>query len=247
MIVVRDHDFGISRGVPHGLVENRDQQNEENQCRSEPGELLVGRARRLDYHGASLVRRAAGVTPVPELSTKGSALGAEAASVDNPEGMAGADEEVKAISETARDLALRQLDQQFQASDNLDTKALGVLALDVAALAAILAGAKDVFQGRNWGYPAALILLSAVLAMIAISTRRWSYGPKVAAFYGKATHDPTKVSAAQANADLISELVDTKIGAVAKAEAALRWKARLFEAAMGLVVIAGLVSVIILR
>lgn len=187
MIVVRDHDFGISRGVPHGLVQNRHQQNEENQRKCEPGELLVGRARRLDWHGASLVRRAARATPALELSTSKSALGGEAASVDNPEAMTGPDDEVKAISETARDLALRQLDQQFQASDNLDTKALGVLGLDVAALAAILAGAKDVFQGRNWGYPAALILLSAALAMIAISTRRWSYGPKVAAFYGKAT------------------------------------------------------------
>jgi hypothetical protein len=156
-------------------------------------------------------------------------------------------EELRAITETARDLALRQLDQQFEASDNLDTKALGVLGLDVVALAAILAGAKDVFQGRGWGYPAALILLSALLAMIAIWTRRWSYGPKVAAFYNKATHDPNKLSSAQANADLISELVDEKIGPLAKAEATLRWKARFFQAAMGLVVIAGLLSAIILR
>lgn len=161
--------------------------------------------------------------------------------------MTAPDEELRAIAETARDLALRQLDQQFQASDNLDTKALGVLGLNVAALAAILTGAKDVFQGRSWGYPAGLILLSAVLAMVAISTRRWSYGPKVAAFYNAATHDPKTLSVAQANADLISELVDEKKGSLGMAEATLQWKARCFEAAIGLLVIAGLVSAIILR
>jgi hypothetical protein len=155
--------------------------------------------------------------------------------------------QVLAVTETARDLALRQLDQQFQASDNLDTKAVAVLGLDVAALAAILAGSKDVFQSRPWGYPAALILVSALLAMISISTRQWSYGPKVAAFYSEATKDPERVNAAQANVDLISELVDERDGSLAKAEDTLRWKSRFFQVAMGLIVIAGAVSAIILR
>ena len=156
-------------------------------------------------------------------------------------------DEVLAITEIARDLALRQLDQQFQASDNLDTKAVAVLGLDVAVLAAILAGSKDVFQGRAWGYPAALILLSAVLAMISVSTRRWSYGPKVAAFYKEATKNPNQISEAQANADLISELVDPKEGSLVKAERTLRSKSRYFQTAMGMIVVAGLVSAIILR
>lgn len=152
-----------------------------------------------------------------------------------------------AVSEIARDMALRQLDLAFQASDNLDTKAVGVLTLDIAALAAILAGIKDVFTGRAWEYPAGLLVLSAVLTMAAIATRRWSYGPDVGAFYDKETGDVTTISAAKANADLISELIDKKKGAIAKAEGRLKWKAGFFMAAMGLVVVAGFVSAIILR
>jgi hypothetical protein len=156
-------------------------------------------------------------------------------------------DEITAITETARDLALRQLDQQFQASDNLDTKALGVLGLDIAALAAILATSRDVFHGRAWGYPAALILFSAIFAMIAMWPRRWSYGPKVGAFYNTATHDLSKINAAQANTDLISELVDEQKGPLAKADARLRGKARYFKTAVVLIVIAGFLSAIILR
>jgi hypothetical protein len=157
-------------------------------------------------------------------------------------------DEIRAITETARDLALRQLDQQFQASDNLDTKALGVVGLDVAALAAILAGNKDVFQGRAWWVPAAVILMSGVLAIVAISTRRWDYGPEVGAFYRKVTAgEVNNISAAKANTDLISELIDEKEGSLANGKTNLKWKARFFMAAMGLTVIAGLLSAIILR
>jgi hypothetical protein len=156
-------------------------------------------------------------------------------------------DEIRAVTEIARDVALRQLDHAFQASDNLDTKAVGVLTLDIAALAAILAGIKDVFTGRAWEYPAGLVLLSAILTMAAIATRRWSYGPDVGAFCAVETADVSKIRAATANADLISELIDKKKGAIAKAEGRLKWKAGFFMAAMGLVVVAGLVSAIILK
>ncbi len=157
-------------------------------------------------------------------------------------------EEIKAISEIARDLGLRQLDQQLSASDNLDAKALGVLGLDIAALAAILAGTKDAFQGRPWELPAATILLAAIFAMTAIATRRWDYGPKVGAFYEKETTGSIgAVTTTQANADLISELIDPKKGSLTKGDGIVRWKARLFTIAIGLTVLAGLFSAIILR
>jgi len=157
-------------------------------------------------------------------------------------------DEIRAITEVARDLALRQLDQQFQASDNLDTKALGVLGLDIATLAAILAASKDVFQGRAWWLPAGAILISGVTAVVAIATRRSDYGPEVGAFYRKATAgDVNRISAAEANADLISELIDEKKGSLANGRRNLKWKAGFFMAAMGLTVVAGLLSAIILR
>jgi hypothetical protein len=40
--------------------------------------------------------------------------------------MAPSGEEIRAITEIARDLAFRQLDQQLSASDNLETEGLGL-------------------------------------------------------------------------------------------------------------------------
>ncbi len=167
--------------------------------------------------------------------------------MDNPKAVAPSADEIRAVTETARDLALRQLDQQLSASDNLDAKALGVLGLDIAALAAILAGTKDVFQSRPWELPAAVILVAAGFAMAAVATRRWDYGPEVGAFYRKQTGEASKINAAQANADLISELIDPDKGSLAKGDLTIRWKATLFMIAIGLTVLTGLVSAIILR
>ena len=133
------------------------------------------------------------------------------------------DGDLYSIADTARDLALRQLDWKLQAANNLDSKALGVLGLDVAAVAAILVGKDAVFHG-NWQAPAFLILFSAFFAMAAIWSRKWSYGPKVGEVYNSATADSSTVSATKAHEDLISELIDKKTGALAVSERALRWK-----------------------
>jgi hypothetical protein len=159
--------------------------------------------------------------------------------------MAPSSDEIRGITETARDLALRQLDQQLSASDNLDAKALGLLGIDIAALAAILAAIKDVFQSRPWQVPAVVVMLAAIFAMAAIATRRWDYGPEVGAFYEKVTSGDN-VTAANANADLISELVDPKKGSLAKGTRKVRWKARLFMISIGLTLLAALLSAIIL-
>ena len=71
-----------------------------------------------------------------------------------------------ATSRVARDLAYRQLDAQLRAFDSFDFKAAGLLGLDGAGLAAILA-AKDTFGG-GWWYPALGVLVSAVFALFGI-------------------------------------------------------------------------------
>jgi hypothetical protein len=118
--------------------------------------------------------------------------------------------------------------------------------LDVAALAAILVGKNDVFHG-NWQAPAFLILFSGFFAMAAIWNRRWSYGPKVRDFYNSTTADVSKASVSKANADLISDLIDNKTGALAISERALRWKSFWFKGAIVLIVAAGFWSAILLR
>src|SRR5437879_2637692 len=95
-------------------------------------------------------------------------------------------DELKAITETARDLAYRQIDAQLQASDNFDAKALGVLGFDGAALAAILA-AKDLYVGPTWTIAGILIVISAAFAALTMQSFRWDVGPDPRRFYDHAT------------------------------------------------------------
>ncbi len=159
--------------------------------------------------------------------------------------MSTAADEIDAVTQTARDLAYRQLDAQFQASDNFDTKALGVLGFDGAAIAAILA-AKDLFYQLSWTLPAALLVISAVLALFSVQSVWWEDGPDPKTFYdGEAAKGARLGSAATANVDLVSQLGGPK-GAIAKNDKKLRRKSRLFVLAIWTTVVSGIASAILI-
>lgn len=160
-------------------------------------------------------------------------------------GMSTPADEIKAVTETARDLAYRQLDAQFQSSDNFDTKALGVLGFDGAAVAAILA-AKDLFYHLSWTIPAVLLIISAVVALFSIQSVWWEDGPDPKTFYDRAAGRGVSLgSAAAANVDLISQLGGPH-GAIAKNDKKLRGKSRLFVFAIWTTVVAGVASAILI-
>jgi hypothetical protein len=154
-------------------------------------------------------------------------------------------DDLKAITESARDLAYRQLDAQFSSSDNFDTKALGVLAFDGAALGAILA-ARDVFFERSWLIPAVLLLLSGVFALVSVQRLSWDDGPDPRAFYDDEKGAGLALgSAARADVDLISEFGGPK-GSIAKNDKSLRRKSGQFQLALWTTVIAGVTTVMLI-
>jgi hypothetical protein len=161
--------------------------------------------------------------------------------VENTHEMAAPQDEVDAITSTARDLAYRQLDAQFQASNNFDAKSLGVLAFDGAALAVIVA-ARDLFYGWSWAIPAGLLVLSVLSALISIQTLSWRDGPDPRKFYDESTqHGVTAGGSAAANVALVSQLGGPK-GDIAKNDRKLLWKSRSFVFAIWTTVVAGATS-----
>ncbi|SRR5713101_7071639 len=108
------------------------------------------------------------------------------------------------IAETARDLPYRQLDEQLQAGDNFDTKLVGILGFDGAALAAVLAF-KDSLHGW-WAVTTFGILLSSFFSAFAIRGVNWALGPYPSEFYDEATKGGVgSGSATMANLELVSE------------------------------------------
>ncbi len=146
-----------------------------------------------------------------------------------------AQDDVTTITETARDLAYRQLDAQLQAGNNFDAKTVGVLGFDGAALAAVLA-TRDLFTNW-WGIPTAGIMLSAVLAVLAIVSQAWDVGPDAGEFYSNASAH----SAAEANVALVSELTST----LEANDRRLHSKAEFFNMALAAALVTGTVSAIL--
>ena len=152
------------------------------------------------------------------------------------EQLAPSSQDLTAVTEMTRDLAYRQLDAQLQASDNYDTKTGGLLAFDGAAIAAILA-LKDAFHGW-WGIPAAGILLSAVLAGLALWNRAYDTGPEVAAFYERVS----LLTAAEANIKLVTELD----ASLQSNDRTVRNKAGFFLGSLGASVLTAAVTAVLL-
>jgi len=154
------------------------------------------------------------------------------------------DPELASIAESARDLAYRQLDAQLQSSDNFDAKAMGVLGFDGAAVAGIVA-ARDVFGGA-WVVPGLLVLISSVLAILAMQRFAWDVGPDPRQFYEDSVADGVKPgAAARANVQLISEL-GGQLGSIARNEGVLHLKSWFFLGSLLATMIAGLVGAILI-
>lgn len=152
-------------------------------------------------------------------------------------------DDLKAVADAARDLAYRQLDSQIQASNNFDAKALGLLAFDGAALAAILA-APALFSG-HWEIPALVLGISAVFAIFAMRKSDWDEGPDARDFYDHATQGGVMAgSAAKASVELVSELGGPH-GSISRNEQILRRKAWFFGLGLGATVIAGILGAIL--
>ena len=143
-------------------------------------------------------------------------------------------DDITAISEITRDLAYRQVDAQLQSSSGYDTKAIGIIAFDTAAIAGVLA-AKDAFDGLWWLIVVGL-LIASVAGLVALWSRQFDVGPDPGVFY-----DNTKQGTeAEANIALVTEL----LGTLRTNDRALRWKAMAFIASLILTVVtAGLAAV----
>jgi hypothetical protein len=153
-------------------------------------------------------------------------------------------DDLKAVTEAARDLAYRQIDAQLQASDNQDAKALGVIAFDGAALAAVLL-AKDLFVGSSWAVTGLLVLISALFAALSMQSFRWDMGPDPRGFYDSATAAGVTVgSAAKANVDLVSEF-GGPTGSIAKNESFLARKGWRLAVSLVALIAAGIASAIL--
>ncbi len=158
--------------------------------------------------------------------------------------MASAQDDLKAISETARDLAYKQLEMLIKAIDSFDTKALGVLAFDGAALGAVLAARGLVFPHR-WEWVAIGLILSSVAAALCIWTRSWNLGPEPRKFYDRLTASGVALGdATAANIVLVSQLGGDN-GAIAQNRAAMIWKSWFFGASLGFTGATGVLSALL--
>jgi hypothetical protein len=125
------------------------------------------------------------------------------------------------------------LEAQLQDGDELATKALGALAVNVSALAVVVSVRGDL--NESWWLAGAGLLMSSVLLLATIWPRRFSVGPDPAEFYeemGAASH---LVAARQMLAEFIA--------ALDRNDAPLRTKNRLFKTGFALLVASGFVII----
>jgi hypothetical protein len=76
-----------------------------------------------------------------------------------------------------------RIDGQIQGNDSLDTKAMGILGLDAAVIALMVAVHDSV--GRFWWIPTAGLGVAAVLLLYVVWLRKYDIGPDVRDFYDR--------------------------------------------------------------
>ena len=140
-------------------------------------------------------------------------------------------------SATLLRLAEFQLSAQLQSSAQYDAKGSALLAFTGVAIGAVLAGRGLI--GPLWWIPLATLIASAVLAILAVENRRYDLGPDPLDFYRRAAGEG--LSDAEVNASLVLALDR----ALRTNDRRLRWKVRLFFAALvGVVMSAVLVAIV---
>lgn len=93
------------------------------------------------------------------------------------------EEERAALVDYLIPAALMRLDGTMRDSDAVDTKALGTLAVDAAAIA-LLVTQRDVLH-HLWWLPGCGFILSAAFLIGAIWPRRFDFGPDIDIFYSR--------------------------------------------------------------
>jgi hypothetical protein len=140
-------------------------------------------------------------------------------------------------SATVLQLAEFQLSAELQSSAQYDAKASALLAFDGVAIGAVLAGQRLI--GPLWWIPLVTLVVSAVLAILAVENRRYDLGPDPLDFYERAAQE--ELSDAEVNAALVLELDR----ALQTNDRRLRWKVRLFFSALVMVVSSAVVTAIV--
>ena len=124
--------------------------------------------------------------------------------------------------------AQARIDGQLRDGDALDTKALGVLGVDTAAVA-LLVAVRDSLNAL-WWIPTGALGVTGVLLLAAIWPRTFDLGPDPRKFY-EAMGASTRVTATR---QMLSELLE----AVDENDRQLPGKSRLFKIGFALLVVA---------
>ena len=130
--------------------------------------------------------------------------------------------------------AQARLDGQLLDSDALDTKALGVLAVDAAAVALMVAARNDVAQ--LWWAPTAALGTAGTVLLVTIWPRKFDVGPDTRTFYEEMTGSMRIHAASQ----MLSEL----LVAIDRNDKQILAKHRLFRIAF-LVLLVGLLGCLV--
>jgi hypothetical protein len=89
--------------------------------------------------------------------------------------------EASAILAMLVEVAGNQLDQQLESSDSHDAKALGLLAVDVGAVAGAIAVSPS--WTPCWIVPIVLAVISALGFLETVRSRQYNFGPDLREFY----------------------------------------------------------------
>jgi len=147
-----------------------------------------------------------------------------------PEG-AGAepsDGDEQAILDMLVPRAQARIDGQLLDSDALDTKALGVLGVDAAAVALMVAVRSDL--ASLWWIPAAALGLAGILLLAAVWPRTFDLGPDTRQFY--------ETMGAGTRLDASRQMLAELLAAIDANEKRLPEKKRLFKTGFRLLVVA---------
>jgi hypothetical protein len=130
----------------------------------------------------------------------------------------------------------QRLESQLQDSDELATKALGVLAIDVSALAVLVTVRSDLHG--SWLLAGGGLFLSGVLLLATIWPREFSTGPDPGEFYDEMGGSSRIEAARQMLAELIAALEQN--------DGPLRTKNRLFKLGFALLILSAFGSVVVM-
>ncbi len=110
----------------------------------------------------------------------------------------------RTLAELIIDRAQGRLDGQLHDNDALDVKALGLIAVDAAVLAVLIAahGSLD----RIWVIPAFVLAVAGFLFLCALWRRRFDAGPNWREFYEDYGWEPFEDVARQMLSDLLAAI-----------------------------------------